>query len=119
GCAQELVPEAWPNEAHDNAAPEGRPNLAQRFSAGKSAPNDSSPGGTTEFLRAISGALADSLWGELQSGAADFGDANDANALHGRFHRPNQREDQLVQSNQTETQRGRAREREPLAHLVE
>jgi hypothetical protein len=30
-------------------APEGRTNLAQRFSAGKSRRNDSSPGGTTEF----------------------------------------------------------------------
>src|SRR5713226_4364729 len=30
-------------------APEGRPRLAQRFSAGKSGRKDSSPGGTTEF----------------------------------------------------------------------
>src|SRR6266853_2929890 len=32
-----------------NPAPEGRPSLAQRFSAGKSRKDDSSPGGTTEF----------------------------------------------------------------------
>jgi cold shock protein len=37
--------------AEETAAPEGRPNLAQRFSAGKSGPNDSSPGGTAEFSR--------------------------------------------------------------------
>ncbi len=34
----------------DNPAPEGRPNLAQRFSAGRSGPSHSSPGGTTEKL---------------------------------------------------------------------
>ena len=33
-----------------NPAPEGRPNLAQRFSAGESGRDDLSPGGTTEFL---------------------------------------------------------------------
>ena len=32
-------------------APEGRTNLAQRFSAGKSGTSDSSPGGTAEFSR--------------------------------------------------------------------
>jgi hypothetical protein len=32
-----------------NPGPEGRPSLAQRFSAGKSRKDDSSPGGTTEF----------------------------------------------------------------------
>jgi len=32
-----------------NPAPEGRPNLAQRFSAGNTGTHDSSPGGTTEF----------------------------------------------------------------------
>src|ERR1039457_2916111 len=35
-----------------NLAPEGRSNLAQRFSAGKSERNDSSPG-TTEFSRTL------------------------------------------------------------------
>src|SRR5208283_903471 len=34
-------------------APEGRSSLAQRFSAGKTGKNDSSPGGTTESLRAL------------------------------------------------------------------
>jgi hypothetical protein len=34
-------------------APEGRPSLAQRFSAGKSGRNDSSPGGTTQFSRTL------------------------------------------------------------------
>ena len=32
----------------DNSAPEGRTNLAQRFSAGESAPSNSSPAGTAE-----------------------------------------------------------------------
>src|SRR6266853_2463578 len=37
----------YPGERHlRNPAPEGRPSLAQRFSAGK---DNSSPGGTTEF----------------------------------------------------------------------
>src|ERR1039457_6312080 len=36
-----------------NPAPEGRPSLAQRFSAGKSGKKDSSPGGTAEFSRTI------------------------------------------------------------------
>src|ERR1035441_1123166 len=40
--------------AQENAAPEGRPSLAQRFSAGKSGKKDSSPGGTTEFSRTLS-----------------------------------------------------------------
>ena len=31
------------------SSPEGRTNLGERFSAGKSRRNDSSPGGTTEF----------------------------------------------------------------------
>jgi hypothetical protein len=35
--------------AMPKTAPEGRPNLAQRFSAGKVKDNDSSPGGTTEL----------------------------------------------------------------------
>src|ERR1039457_6247686 len=37
----------------ESPTPEGRPSLAQRFSAGKSATNDSSPGGTTEFSRTV------------------------------------------------------------------
>src|ERR1039458_7441768 len=41
------------NEAIQNRAPEGRPNLAQRFSAGENGRNDSSPGGTTEFSRTL------------------------------------------------------------------
>ncbi len=40
-------------ELSENPAPEGRPSLAQRFSAGKSGINDSSPGGTTEFSPAL------------------------------------------------------------------
>jgi hypothetical protein len=39
---------------HREQAPEGRPSLAQRFSAGKTGANDSSPGGTTEFSRTSS-----------------------------------------------------------------
>ena len=39
------------NEELENAAPEGRTNLAQRFSAGKSGKSDLSPGGTTQFSR--------------------------------------------------------------------
>src|ERR1035441_1837585 len=39
-----------------NPAPEGRPSLAQRFSAGKSGKKDSSPGGTAEFSRTLFGA---------------------------------------------------------------
>ncbi len=45
------------NEGLDNTAPEGRPNLAQRFSAGKSGKNDLSPGGTTHFSRTLLGAV--------------------------------------------------------------
>ncbi len=52
-------------------------------------------------------------------GGADFGNADDAGTLHGRFHSFDQREDQLVKSNQTEAQGSGARERKPLAHLVE
>src|SRR5450759_3014245 len=73
----------------------------------------------TEFLRAISGALAGSFRRELQSGGADFRNTSDANALHGRFHGLNQRDNQLVQSNQAKAQRGGASEREPLTRLVE
>src|ERR1039457_1575087 len=40
---------------HEHPAPEGRTNLAQRFSAGTSGGNDSSPGGTTELSRTPSG----------------------------------------------------------------
>src|ERR1035438_1370853 len=53
------VPEGRPSShSHSSAcgtkssrhpAPQGRPSLAQRFSAGKSGTHDSSPGGTTEF----------------------------------------------------------------------
>ena len=39
------------NKELENAAPEGRTNLAQRFSAGKSGKSDLSPGGTTQFSR--------------------------------------------------------------------
>src|ERR1035441_3825971 len=39
--------------APQNPAPEGRPTLAQRFSAGDSGTHDSSPGGTTEFSRTL------------------------------------------------------------------
>src|ERR1019366_10589542 len=39
------------NEAQESPAPEGRTSLAQRFSAGKSGRNQSSPGGTTQFSR--------------------------------------------------------------------
>src|ERR1039458_9174251 len=37
----------------ENPAPEGRPSLAQRFSAGLSGRNDSSPGGTAEIASPI------------------------------------------------------------------
>src|ERR1019366_80949 len=39
------------NRTREIPAPEGRPSLAQRFSAGKSGTNDLSPGGTTEYSR--------------------------------------------------------------------
>jgi len=57
--------------------------------------------------------------GQVQSGGTDFGDTDDAQALDRRFHGLNERQDQLVESHQTEAQAGGAREREPLAHLVE
>src|SRR5208283_3635032 len=41
----------------ENTAPEGRTNLAQRFSAGKSGKNDLSPGGTTQFSRPLESLL--------------------------------------------------------------
>src|ERR1019366_8174250 len=50
-CARTRFRTVWWNQTQENAAPEGRPSLAQRFSAGKSGSNDSSPGGTTEFSR--------------------------------------------------------------------
>src|SRR5450759_3894480 len=50
-CVRTRFRTVWRNQAQENAAPEGRPNLAQRFSAGKSGKKDSSPGGTTEFSR--------------------------------------------------------------------
>jgi hypothetical protein len=50
-CVRTRFRTVWWNQAQENAAPEGRPNLAQRFSAGKSGRVDSSPGGTTEFSR--------------------------------------------------------------------
>jgi len=37
----------------EKPAPEGRPSLAQRFSAGKGGKNDSSPGGTTELSSSV------------------------------------------------------------------
>src|ERR1017187_4650761 len=51
GCVRtDVLPLRWKEEL-ENAAPEGRTNLAQRFSAGKSGKNDLSPGGTTQFSR--------------------------------------------------------------------
>src|ERR1035437_7423995 len=50
-CVRTRFRTVWWNQAQENAAPEGRPSLAQRFSAGKSGKKDSSPGGTTEFSR--------------------------------------------------------------------
>ena len=41
------------NEILEHPAPEGRSSLAQRFSAGKSVTNDSSPGGTAQFSRTL------------------------------------------------------------------
>ena len=41
------------NKTEEERAPEGRPTLAQRFSAGKTATNDSSPGGTTDSRSGI------------------------------------------------------------------
>jgi hypothetical protein len=43
GRAPRFRTKRW-NEIPENPAPERRTNLAQRFSAGKSGPNDSSPG---------------------------------------------------------------------------
>jgi len=42
----------------DNPAPEGRTNLAQRFSAGENAPSNSSPGGTAETRTRPSGSAS-------------------------------------------------------------
>jgi hypothetical protein len=42
------------NQVPANLAPKGRPNLAQRFSAGKSGRIHLSPGGTTEFSHSSS-----------------------------------------------------------------
>src|SRR5208282_1341083 len=47
----ESVPGRAQLNSLENKAPEGRTNLAQRFSAGKSGKNDLSPGGTTQFSR--------------------------------------------------------------------
>src|ERR1039457_7119931 len=48
GCVRaDVLPLRW-NEDLENAAPEERTNLAQRFSAGKSGKNDLSPGWTTQ-----------------------------------------------------------------------
>jgi hypothetical protein len=41
------------NELLKPPAPEGRSSLAQRFSAGKSVTNDSSPGGTAQISRTL------------------------------------------------------------------
>src|ERR1019366_2535563 len=49
-CVRTRFRTVWWNQAQENSAPEGRPSLAQRFSAGKSGRNDSSPGGTTDVL---------------------------------------------------------------------
>src|ERR1019366_7903920 len=48
-CVRTSFRTVWWNQAQENAAPEGRPSLAQR--AGKGRKKDSSPGGTTEFSR--------------------------------------------------------------------
>ncbi len=56
--------------------------------------------------------------GQLKTGGANFGDTGDADALDRRFHGLDQRENQLVKSNQTEAQGGGARERQPLAQLI-
>jgi len=56
------------NQLSENPAPEGRSRLAQRFSAGKSGRNDSSPGGTTEFSHAhCSAAIGALFYGPLHS----------------------------------------------------
>jgi hypothetical protein len=47
-------------------------NLAQRFSAGKSAPNNSSPGGTTEFSRTHFGPGGTALPPARRAVSADF-----------------------------------------------
>src|SRR5450759_4299517 len=52
-CVRTRFWTVWWKQAQENAAPEGRPRLAQRFSAGKSGRNDSSPGGTTESSRTL------------------------------------------------------------------
>ncbi len=59
----------------DNTAPEGRTNLAQRFSAGKSGPSDSSPGGTAEKLTrlAVSASRLRALYGAID----ELGDLRD------------------------------------------
>jgi DNA mismatch repair protein MutS len=59
----------------DNSAPEGRTNLAQRFSAGESAPSNSSPGGTAEKLThlAVSASRLRALYGAID----ELGDLRD------------------------------------------
>jgi uncharacterized protein DUF6599 len=52
-CVKTRFRVARKNEAPYDPAPEGRANLAQRFSAGKSGKNDLSPGGTTESSSAL------------------------------------------------------------------
>ncbi len=51
-AAKEYSPRRKPwVQVGNEQAPEGRTNLAQRFSAGKSGRNNSSPGGTAQFSR--------------------------------------------------------------------
>ena len=69
GCVRtDVLPLRW-NEELENAAPEGRTNLAQRFSAGKSGKNDLSPGGTTQFSRTHFSAAVSSPKSEAPLGA--------------------------------------------------
>jgi len=65
----------------DNPVPEGRTSLAQRASAGKNGTNDSSPGGTPEFSRYSSGAVAQfrlSSRASVLCAARDLGEPRDA-----------------------------------------
>src|ERR1039457_313252 len=71
------------------------------------------------FRQSCSSSLLGSFAGEVQSGGADFGNSDEAGALDGEFHGLDQRENELLNSNQTEAEGGGAGEREPLAHPIE
>lgn len=56
---------------------------------------------------------------QVASGGPNFRHTNDTGAVRGRFHRLDERQNQLVKSNQAEAQSGLPGERKPLTYLVE